>query len=166
MTVRALLACALACLGTHAAALETAQWPPPEGVAERMKALQETLRDPDASPAQREAAREELAALLKSPAGQARGRTRDEKPARAAVAPLPPVAARPREMPKAPPPPASEVAKLEVVQPAKPPVIDPRTGGTITPMNNGFALDVRTGSVLREVPGGYVDPKTGKFVPK
>ena len=41
--------------------------------------------------AQREAAREELAGLLKSPAGQLKGPTPDAKPARAAIIPFPSV---------------------------------------------------------------------------
>ncbi len=115
-------------------AAETPQWPPPEPVAARMRELQQSIIARDSTLAQREAAREELAGLLKSPAGQQRGRTADEKPprpARAAIDPYPSVVAPMRVAPSAPVP-ASEVARIEVVVP--PPsrfAIDPRTGQQI-----------------------------------
>jgi hypothetical protein len=149
-----------------AMALETGEWPPSEEVASRMKSLQETLRDPKATAAQREAAREELAGLLKSPAGQARGRTADEKPARparAAIDPYPSVV-RPTPAPAPAAPPPEGVARLEVVDPPKP-VVDPRTG-TVLPSAGDFAIDPRTGAVLHSTPGGFVDPKTGQFIPR
>jgi hypothetical protein len=159
-------ALALAWVALPAMALETATWPPPEDVASRMKALQEKLSDPKATAAQREAAREELAGLLKSPAGQARGRTADEKPARPARAAIDPypgvVRPTPATTPVAPPP--EGVAKLEVVEPSKP-VVDPRTG-TVLPRAGDFAIDPRTGAVLHATPGGFVDPKTGQFIPR
>ena len=160
------LALALAAFAAVAAqALETPQWPPPDSVAARMKALQATLADPDATAAQRESAREELSGLLKSPAGQARGRSRDEKPARAAIEPFPGVA-RPTVAPTpitvVPPP--GGVARLEVIDPPKIHV-DPRTGAA-APQAGGFAIDARTGTVLHETPGGFIDPKTGRFVPR
>lgn len=164
--MHARLALAIAALAATAAhALETAQWPPPDSVATRMKALQGALADPDSTGAQREAAREELAALLKSPAGQARGRSRDEKPARASIAPFP-SAARPSPgaAPLAVIPPAEGVARLEVVEPPKI-VVDPRTGAA-APKVGGFAIDPRSGSVLHQAPGGFIDPKTGRFVPR
>ena len=166
MRPRLAAALALAWIAMPATALETAEWPPPEEVASRMKALQETLRDPKATPAQREAAREELAGLLKSPAGQARGRTADEKPARparAAIDPYPSVV-RPTLAPAPATPPPEGVAKLEVVDPPKP-LVDPRTG-TVLPRAGDFAIDPRTGAVLHAAPGGFVDPKTGQFIPR
>ena len=165
MTARALLACALACLGTHAAALETATWPPPDTVASRMKELQEVLRDPQATPEQRDAARAELARLLKRPAGQSRATPDEKRPARAAVAPLPPLDRRSPDLPTPPPPPPTGVARLEVVETPRPST-NPRTGSLITPLPDGFAIDSRTGAVLREVPGGYVDPRTGRLIPR
>ena len=166
MRPRLAAALALAWIAMPAMALETAEWPPPEDVASRMKALQETLRDAKATPAQREAAREELAGLLKSPAGQARGRTADEKPtrpARAAIDPYPSVV-RPTPAPAPAAPPPEGVAKLEVVDPPKP-LVDPRTG-TVLPRAGDFAIDPRTGAVLHATPGGFVDPKTGQFIPR
>ncbi|HYC37614.1 MAG TPA: hypothetical protein VEC19_14405 [Usitatibacter sp.] len=162
MKSRHALFLSLACACAPATALETAQWPPPDSVAQRMKALQETLRDPAASAPQREAAREELAGLLKSPAGQARGRTPDEKPARPARAAIDPVAVT--AIPVAPVPPSPGVAKLEVVEPPRASV-NPRTGVANPPVGQ-FTIDPRTGSVLHPTPGGYVDPKTGQFVPR
>ena len=47
---------AFALLATPAMALESAQWPPPDAVAGRMKALQEQLRGPKVTAAQRAAA--------------------------------------------------------------------------------------------------------------
>lgn len=166
--MRARLAFAAAALAaTAAAALETAQWPPPDSVAARMKALQETLSSAGTTPAQREAAREELSGLLKSPAGQAKGRSRDEKPARAAIGPFPSVISRAPSTPSAPAVtarPSAGVAHLEVVEPPKI-IVDPRTGSA-APQTGRFAIDPRTGSVLHETPAGFVDPKTGRFVPR
>jgi hypothetical protein len=132
-----------------------------------MHALQALIRSPASTMAEREAAREELAGLLKSPAG--RDRTTPEEArkvpaARAAidpypgiVKPLPPIAAT------NPPPPG--VARLEVVPAPKPPAVNPRTGAPALPSGR-FAVDPTTGGVLHEVPGGYVDPRTGQFVPR
>jgi hypothetical protein len=163
MRARLAAALALALVAMPATALESAEWPPSPEVASRMKTLQEKLRDPDVTAAQREAAREELAGLLKSPAGQARGRTADEKPARAAIDPYPSVV-RPPPAPAPAPPPPEDVAKLEVVEPPKP-VVDPRTG-TVLPRAGDFAIDPRTGAVLHSTPGGFIDPKTGQFIPR
>ena len=160
MLARLAAGAVLALVTALAVAGERAPWPPPSGVETRMRELQAVIASRDATPAQREAARAELSSLLKSPAGQARGRTRDEKPARAAIEPLPSMV-KPAEgpIPSAPP-----IAHVEVVTPAKPLVI-PQTGTAATPSGR-FAIDPRTGAVLHEVPGGYVDPRTGQFVPR
>ncbi|HUP97804.1 MAG TPA: hypothetical protein VM073_07680 [Usitatibacter sp.] len=147
-----------------AMAVETTQWPPPEETEVRMRELQHAIIAPDSTMAQRERAREELAGLLKSPAGRAKGRTPDEKPiraARAAIEPYPSVVA---PVNVAPSPPPGGVAHIEVVEPPKPIVI-PRTGAATTPSGR-FAVDPRTGNVLHETPGGYVDPRTGQFIPR
>jgi hypothetical protein len=157
-----ILAAAVALIATFAAAQE-AQWPPPASVEARMRELQNVLGARDSSLTQREAAREELSSLLKSPAGQARGRTADERPARparAAIDPLPSMI-RPAENPLSPAPP---VAQMEVVVPPKPMVI-PQSGAVTSPSGR-FAVDPRTGSVLHEIPGGYVDPRTGQVTPR
>jgi hypothetical protein len=157
---RAALAC-LAIAAAGAAAVETAPWPPPSEVETRMHELQQVLGSRESTPAQREAAREELSGLLKSPAGQARGRTPDEKPARAAIDPFPPIV-----KPAVSPPivgPAPPVAHIEVVQPPRAIVLP---SGVVTLPSSKFAVDPRTGGVLHEVPGGFVDPRTGQFTPR
>lgn len=164
MRLAAALAVAASFAG-HALALETAEWPPPDAVGARMLELQQVIGSADSTPGQREAAREELAGLLKSPAGRTRGRTADEKPpraARAAIDPFPSVV-RPARVAPAAPPPAGEVARVEVVVPPRP-MVDPRTGSTLLP-NGRFAVDPR-GGVLHEIPGGYIDPRTGQVVPR
>jgi hypothetical protein len=163
--VRGALLLAIVALGARGAcALETATWPPPAPVQERMHALQQVIIDPASSGAEREAAREELSGLLKSPAGQARGRTPDEKPqrpARAAIIPFPSVV-QPLPAEKPIPVPPSEVAHVEVVQPPKP-VILPGRATPALPSNN-IAIDPVTGHVLHATPGGYIDPRTGQFI--
>jgi hypothetical protein len=47
---------------------------------------------------------------------------------------------------------------------AIPPFIDSRTGRVLVPEGR-VAIDPATGGVLHAVPGGYVDPATGRFVP-
>ena len=153
----------LALAALPAAAVETAAWPPPEGVAARMKQLQSVMADRAASAAQRDAARRELTLLLKSPAARARPGAAD-KPARAARAAIEPVPTTVIPSPNNSVP-TPGVARLEIVEPPKP-VLDPRMGGTLVPAPGGFALDPRTGNVLHPVPGGAVDPLTGRFVPR
>lgn len=157
------LALGVALLAGQAMAVETPQWPPPEGVQERMRELQQAIIARDSTLAQREAAREELSGLLKSPAGQARGRTAGEKRvARAAIGPYPSAVAPVNIAPAAPP--AAGVARIEVTVPPKPLVI-PQSGAAATPSGR-FAVDPRTGNVLHETLGGYVDPRTGQFIPR
>jgi len=143
-------------------AAQTAQWPPPAGVEARMRELQGVIGGRETSAAQREAAREELSGLLKSP--QARGPSRDEKPvrpARAAIDPLPSML-KPADgaLPAAPP-----VARLDVVAPPPKMLVIPSTGAVTSPSGR-FAVDPRTGALLHEIPGGYVDPRTGQVVPR
>jgi hypothetical protein len=128
-----------------------------------MRELQLILIDRDSTAPQREAAREELSSLLKSPAGQARGRTPGEKPARAAIVPFPGVV-KPAPSLVAPSLPAPGVAHVEVIEPPKRLVV-PQTGAALVPTPR-FAIDPRTGSVLHEIPGGYIDPRTGQVVPR
>ncbi len=159
-----LAAAAIAFAATLAAAIDSAQWPPPSGVQTRMRELQAVLGSRESTPAQREAARAELSRLLKSPAGQARGRTPDEKPtrpARAAIDPFPGVVKPAQSLPIGPAPP---IAHVDIVTPPRPLVI-PRSGAVAQP-SNGFAVDPRTGAVLHEIPGGYIDPRTGQITPR
>ncbi len=160
----ALLAAALCAL--PAMAQDAPAWPPSPQTLERMRSLQEVIRGSEATGAQREAAREELSGLLKSPAGQARGRTMDERPtrpARAAIEPVP-TYVRPTEITTVRPPPAEGVAQLEVIAPPRP-VINPQTGSVLAPTQR-FAVDPRTGGVLHEIPGGFIDPRTGQVLPR
>jgi len=161
-----LVAIVAACAAGSAAALDEAQWPPPGDVAARMHELQHMIISPESTMAQREAAREELANLLRSPAGQGRGTGRDQgpqRPARAAIQPFPSVV-KPAE--RAPTPvPAAEVAHVEIVEPPKPVTIVPSTGQAVRPTPNEFAIDSH-GRVLHPVPGGYLDPRTGVVTPR
>src|SRR5258706_15879093 len=77
---------AIAFAATLAAAIDSAQWPPPSGVQTRMRELQAVLGSRESTPPQPAAEREQPSHLLKSPAGQTRGRTTDENPTRPARA--------------------------------------------------------------------------------
>ena len=138
-------------------------WPPPDDVATRMRELQAVLSSADASAAQREAARHELSSLLKSPAGQARGPTPGEKPTRPARAAIEPFGSFVKPAPN-PPISVPGVAHVEVTVPPRM-TISPPTGRPVAP-SVGAAVDPRTGHILHETPNGYIDPRTGAFVPK
>jgi hypothetical protein len=152
-----------ATLALSAAAVDSTSWPPPGGVAERMRELQLVIADPRSTGAQREAAREELSSLLKSPAGKSR-RTPDEKPARnvprAAIEPIGPIA-KPAVNPPVPVP---GVASVEVIVPPRI-TVSPTTGVPVAPSGRA-AIDPRTGNVLHDAGNGYVDPRTGQFIPR
>jgi hypothetical protein len=158
--MRARLLVLLAMAALPATAVEAPAWPPSEAVQQRMHELQQVIIARDSTLAQREAARDELANLLKSPAGRDKP-TPDEKPApRAAIEPqgpilLPAIPAAPR-----PAPAANGVARLEVTQPPRPILIPiPGSAGRV-------AIDPATGNLLRETPAGYIDPRTGQVHPR
>jgi len=160
MTMRARLLALLALAALPVAAADAPSWPPSEAVQQRMHELQQVIIARDSTLAQRDAAREELANLLKSPAGRDKA-TPDEKPApRAAIEPrgpilLPAIPAAPR-----PAPASGDVARLEVTQPPRPILIPiPGAAGRV-------AIDPATGNLLRETPAGYVDPRTGQVHPR
>ena len=153
------IACALVAM--PALALETAQWPPPPETVTRMRELQQVIIDPASTSQERDAARQELSGLLRSPAGQSHAGEKPSRPARAAIDPFPSVV-KPYER-VAPPLPPEGVARIEVIEPPKPVVI-PQTGQVATP-SAGFAIDSH-GTVLHPIPGGYVDPRTGRVVAK
>jgi hypothetical protein len=162
-----LVAALLLAAAGEAFAADDATWPPPEPVQARMRELQALIRGPASTMAEREAAREELAGLLKSPTG--RDRTTPEEArkvpaARAAIDPYPSVV-KPLPPIAATNPPPGGVAHLEVVPAPKPPAMNPRTGAPALPSGR-FAIDPTTGGVLHEVPGGYVDPRTGQLIPR
>ena len=139
---------------------KTSQWPPPAGVEARMHELQAIIGSRDSTAAQREAAREELGRLLKSPAGQSQRTPEERRPARAAIQPFPSIV-KPAEGPI---PPAPPVAQLEIIVPPKQ-IVNSLTGAVPAPSGR-TAIDPRTGHVLHETPGGYIDPRTGQFTPK
>ncbi|MEO5692781.1 MAG: hypothetical protein ABIQ72_06625 [Usitatibacter sp.] len=153
----------LACAAFPALALDTPQWPPAESVETRMRELQLVIGARESTPGQRETAREELAGLLKSPAGRLREAMPGEKrPARAAIEPSPAIVV-PVNIAPAPPPPGG-VAHIEVTSPPRP-VIIPHSGVAVAPTGK-FAIDPRTGHILHEAGSGYIDPRTGQFVPR
>ncbi len=156
----ALLAAALA--AASAWAMDDTSWPPPENIEARMHELQAAIRDPQSTMAQREAAREELAGLLKSPAGQLKGPTPEGKPARAAIIPFPSVV-KPLPPIADAVPPTPGIAHLEVLQPPVAPQVSPR-GTPVAPAQD-FAIDPLNGHVLHPVPGGYIDPRNGQRFP-
>jgi hypothetical protein len=153
---------ALAC--DAAWAVQDTRWPPPQRVLQRMHELEAVIRDPQSTLAQREAAREELGELMKSPAGRAAPPPPRKLPPRAAIQPYPSVVQPLPPIEKAVPAPAG-VAHLEIVEPPRAPVVNPQTGSVAVPTGK-IAIDPATGHVLHEVPGGYVDPRTGQFIPR
>ena len=163
MRAAALLVFSLAALAARA--VDDTSWPPPGKVEARMHELQAAIRDPRATLEQREAAREELANLLKSPAGQDKP-TPDEKaakPARAAIQPFPSVVKPLPPISESVPTPAG-VAHLEVLAPPVAPLVNPQPIAPPAPAQN-FAIDPLTGHVLHPVPGGYIDPTNGARFP-
>jgi hypothetical protein len=162
--MRAVAALAVLVLAASAArAVDDTSWPPPGDVEARMHELQAAIRDPQSTMEQREAARAELANLLKSPAGQEQ-RTPGEKPVarppRAAIDPFPSVVKALPPVDEAVPP-TPGVAHLEVLPPPMAPQVNPRPASPAVPAQD-FAIDPVTGHVLHPVPGGYIDPRTGQ----
>jgi hypothetical protein len=148
----------LALLAGSAMAVDSTAWPPPSPVEARMHELQHVISNPDSTVEQRNAARAELVNLLKSPAGQDHD-TNNGHPPRAAIQPFGPIV-----KPAANPPlPDVPIAHVEVTLPPKPVALP--NGSVAVPAGNGIAIDTHTGAALREVPGGYIDPRTGKFTP-
>ena len=160
--MRARLLVLLAMAALPVAAAEAPQWPPSEAVQQRMQELQQVIIARDSTLAQRDAAREELANLLKSPAGRDKA-TPDEKPVhppRAAIEPSGPILMPAIPVAPRPAPASGEVARLEVTQPPRPILIPiPGAAGRV-------AIDPATGNLLRETPAGFVDPKTGQVHPR
>jgi len=104
---------------------------------------------------------------MKAPGAPERKGDDAKKPARAAIDPFPSVAKPYEYKPLTEPPPT---ARLEVIDdpppPPRKPVIDPTTGRIIQPTSPGVAVDPRSGRLLQETPAGYIDPRTGRLVPK
>ena len=177
MRAAVLLACALA--APPAFALEEVAWPPTGEAAARMHELQQVIISRDATPAQRNAARAELGRMLMAnerPLPDDKGR----KP-RAAIDPYPGIVKPVNIAPAPASVPPSSVAHVEVVEPARP-VVNPRSGSPAVPLSAppsfapapppfapappAFATDPRTGATLHPSGNGYVDPRTGQFIPR
>jgi hypothetical protein len=126
-----------------------------------MRELQAEISSKESTPEQREAARRELGKLLKSPGAAP---PPAKSPPRAAVQPLPSIAAP--AMPRVAPPPVDpgDVARLDVTGPSRA-IVNPRTGTIVAPLGS-TVIDTRTGSVLVETPSGYIDPRNGQLVPR
>jgi hypothetical protein len=161
LNVRRAALLALAGLALPAVALETPQWPPPEGVEARMHELQQVIIARESTLAQRDTARAALIDLLKSPAGRGQPTT-DKHPARAAIEPLPSVVAPVNVAPSTLP--AGSVARIEVIEPPKAIPMPPL--GLPPPVPGRAAVDPRTGAVLHGTAAGYVDSRTGQFIPR
>jgi len=137
--------------------------PAPSPAEARMQELHRAINDPKSTAAERQGAREALAKLLKSPAGDARAPMPGEEPARpprAAVETLAPLVKPARNPPISTPP----VAHVDVTQPPRTTVTP--AGRAAAPAASGVAIDPRNGHVLTETPNGYIDPRTGQFTPK
>lgn len=126
-----------------------------------MRELQAEIHSKEATPEQREAARQELGKLMKSPGAAA---PPAKSPPRAAIQPFPSIASPTVPAPKAPRVDPDDVAKLEVVGPSRA-IVNPSTGAPLMPLGS-TVVDTRTGRILTETPSGYVDPVTGRLIPK
>jgi hypothetical protein len=143
-----------------AAAVDSPRWPPPEPEAARMRELQAQISSKEATPEQREDARRELGKLLKAPGSAPPAKP----PARAAIQPFPSIAAPVLPLPSTPRVDPEDVAKLEVVGPPRA-IVNPSTGAPVMPLGS-TVVDTRTGRVLTETPSGYMDPVTGRLIPR
>lgn len=133
----------------------TPAWPPTAAARDRMQELRTVMSSRDATPAQREAARQELAAMLRSPAAPPEPMT-VATPPRAAIAPFPAIVSPALQVPQAPT--ASVVAAPRAI-PAWP---DAEREAPVS----RFKVDPTSGSVMVQTPQGYVDPRTGHRVPR
>ncbi len=139
-----------------------APWPPTPEVRALMSGLQATLADPQATPEARRKAREELIRLLRAPGAP----QPDAAAAAKARAPRAAITIFPAIPPPTPPPegPGPPVARVVPAPRAIPPFIDSQSGRLLVPQGR-VAIDPASGRVLQEVPGGYIDGATGRFVP-
>ena len=125
-----------------------------------MRELQAEISSRQATPEQREAARRELGRLLRSPGAAPPAKS----PARAAIQPFPSVPAASIALPASPRVDPGDVARLEVVGPSRA-IVNPATGTVIAPVGS-TVIDLRSGRVLQETPSGYLDPVTGRLIPR
>ncbi len=130
-------------------------WPPSAEARSRIAELQAVMSARDSTPAQREAAREALARLLRHPDAA----EPEELPAvRAAIAPFPPIPA---------PAPAlqARTATLVAAPRAIPPLSLPIFGLALPPAGR-VVIDPATGALFRDTGLGFIDPATGRRIPK
>jgi hypothetical protein len=157
------LALALLGLAPARSAAQEAAWPPSPEVRARMAALQAVLISRDSDAAARQAAREELIRLLRSPAAPEPDVKAGPSVPRAAIDPLPSLAF---PAASANPPALPRIAPALVTLPPRPnPVVDPANGRVLTPAGRAV-VDPLTGRVLQETPGAFIDPLTGRVVPR
>jgi hypothetical protein len=131
---------------------------PAAASAERMKELHRIVNDAGTSPEDRRTAREELLRLLRSSDAKVAPRP---MPPRAAIIPAPSaVIGTQRDEPA-----VTVAPTLAPPTPVVGPTSNPSTGGLLVPSGR-TAIDSRTGRVVNEVPGGYFDPATGRFISK
>ena len=133
-------------------------WPPTPEAQERIDHLRHILGDPTVTPAERQVARDELARLLMHPsrAPTPVGRM----PPRAAVMPKEPL-----PPPVVPPPPATAIVTPVAPAVRAPHPVPDGKGGNVVP-GGQTAIDPKTGATLIDVGNGWLDPATGRFVPK
>lgn len=131
----------------------------PTPAADRMQELHRIMNDTNTPPEDRRPARAELLRLLRANDAQVAPR---EMPPRAAIIPRPDAVIGTQ---RNPPSPAAAAPSIAPTAPAIGATLDPSTGSVLTP-NGHTAIDSRTGRITNEVPGGYLDPATGRFTPR
>jgi len=136
-------------------------WPPTPEMRARMTELQMAISDPAATAQARADARAELNRLLRSPAAAPANENALPK-ARTPLAVAPPITL-PAPAPYVPRDTDPPVAHVVPAPRAIPPFIDPQTGRTLVPSGQ-VVIDPTTGRAFPQVPGGYVNPGSGRVV--
>jgi len=164
VAIGALVSCATSLALAQAAG---PAWPPAPETQVLIDSLRRTIGDPAATAGERHAAREKLVRLLMHP---------DTK-AGPALAPMVPRAAIDPARTTGRPATAAPVAGTNAattagvaIRPVAPPVRAPDPapdgrGGVVVPAG-AHAVDPKTGALLLDAGNGWVDPATGRFVPK
>jgi hypothetical protein len=149
----------LAFAATGAFAAEPA-WPP-ANTAGRLQELRAVLISATSTPAERQAAREDMMKMIVNDAAAVRPA---RMPPRSAVERARSVFEGNPDAAK-PVPPVPPVSTVALPSPAAAPVVNPATGATLLPLGRSV-VDPITGRMYHDVPGGYLDPLTGQLVPK
>jgi hypothetical protein len=126
-----------------------------------MRELQAEISAKESTPERREAARRELGSHLKAPGAAP---PPAKLPPRAAIQPFPPITSSSVPTYSIPTVDPADVAKLEVVAPPRA-IVNPSTGAPVMPLGSTI-VDTRTGRVFVETPSGYMDPVTGRLIPR